>query len=156
MSKRHDAALKIKPIYAKGAQSVEDNEALIVKGIYHTWEECLEIGVVKYDKPGFKFTYNGDLYKCNNANPEFQATWVPGIDTAALYVRIDETHAGTIADPIPAVSGMEYEYGLYYLDPEDMLIYLCQRDGEADGGTVTLQHLPHELVGHYFEVVEVS
>lgn len=33
-------------------------------------------------------------------------------------------------------------------------LYLCQRTGEAAGGTVVLQYLPHELVGHYF--VEVT
>ena len=49
---------------------------------------------------------------------------------------------------------MEYVYGLYYTDSEDGKLYLCQRTGEAYGGTVVLQYLPHELVGHYF--VEVS
>lgn len=152
MNKRHEAALKVKPIYAKGAQSVDDSEALKVKGIYSTWEECLEIGVVEYDKPGFKFTYNGELYKCNNANPEFQATWIPGT-VPALYVRIDETHAGTIDDPITAARGMEYTYFLHYIDPEDGLTYLCQFGETQTTGTVVLQHLPHELVGQYFKLV---
>ena len=39
---------------------------------------------------------------------------------------------------------------LYYLDSEDGKLYLCQRTGEAAGGTVVLQYMPHELVGHYF------
>lgn len=43
---------------------------------------------------------------------------------------------------------MEYEYGEYYLDPEDGKTYLCQRQGES--GTVTLNYLPHELVLQYF------
>ena len=47
--------------------------------------------------------------------------------------------------------GMEYTYGLHYLDPEDGKVYLCFRGGEV--GTVTLQYLPHELVGNYFEEV---
>ena len=42
------------------------------------------------------------------------------------------------------------EAGLYYLDSEDRKTYKCQRTGEAAGGTVVLQYLPHELVGHYF------
>ena len=29
-------------------------------------------------------------------------------------------------------------------------LYLCQRTGESAGGTVVLQYMPHELVGHYF------
>ena len=39
------------------------------------------------------------------------------------------------------------------LDYEGKL-YLCTRTGESAGGTVVLQYLPHELVGHYF--VEVA
>ena len=35
-------------------------------------------------------------------------------------------------------------------DSEDGKLYLCQRTGEATGGTVVLQYMPHELVGHYF------
>ena len=45
---------------------------------------------------------------------------------------------------------MEYEYGLYYLDGEDGNIYLCERSGTAPGEKITLQYLPHELVGQYF------
>lgn len=48
---------------------------------------------------------------------------------------------------------MEYEYGIYYKDPEDGKTYLCTRTGEAAGGTVVLQYLPHELIGQYFEAV---
>ena len=47
--------------------------------------------------------------------------------------------------------GIEYEYGLYYLDNEDSKIYLCSRTGETDGNTIILQYLPHKLVGQYFE-----
>lgn len=72
----------------------------------------------------------------------------------AAALRIDERHDGTQDDPIPAERGMEYVYGLYYLDSEDGKLYLCQRTGEAAGGTVVLQYMPHELVGHYF--VEVT
>lgn len=57
---------------------------------------------------------------------------------------------GSQENPITAARGMTYTYGLYYLDPEDSKIYQCKRTGEADGGTVELQYLPHELVGQYF------
>ena len=45
---------------------------------------------------------------------------------------------------------MKYEYGKYYLNGEDDNTYFCQRTGEATGGTIVLQYMPHELVGHYF------
>ena len=32
-------------------------------------------------------------------------------------------------------------------------LYLCERTGEQAGGKVTLQFLPHELVGLYFTEV---
>ena len=51
--------------------------------------------------------------------------------------------------PFPAARGMEYEYGKYYLDPEDEKTYLCKRGEET--GTIVLQYLPHELIGQYFE-----
>ena len=66
---------------------------------------------------------------------------------------IDVTHAGTQDDPIPASRGMEYEYGKYYLDSEDGKTYKCERIGEAAGGKIVLQYLPHELVGNYFTAV---
>ena len=70
-----------------------------------------------------------------------------------MYTVIDVTHAGTQDDPIPAERGMEYVYGLYYSDGEDGKLYQCHRTGEAYGGTVVLQYMPHELVGHYFTEV---
>ena len=69
-----------------------------------------------------------------------------------LRVVINTSSPGTIDDPIPAARGMEYEYGKYYLDPEDEKTYLCKRLNET--GTIVLYYLPHELVGQYF--VELS
>lgn len=144
------------PYLRKGAQTLDGTEALSIKTIYPVWEDLVELGKVEYDKPGFKFTHNNDLYECVNANPEFQASWIPGNGTAALYVRVDESHAGTIDDPKIAARGMEYTYGQYYTDPEDGLLYLCWRNGEAAGGVVVLHYLPHELVGQYFETVVIE
>lgn len=59
--------------------------------------------------------------------------------------------AGTIDDPIPAARGMDYTYGLYYLDTEDGKTYLCKRGEET--GSIVLYYLPHELIGQYFEEV---
>lgn len=129
---------------------VDDTTALRMVEFYPDWNGLIGKTV---DKAGFRFTHGGKLYKTIPANHTFQADWVPGNGTAALYVRIDEAHAGTLADPIPAARSMEYTYGMYYADPEDSKVYLCTRTGEADGGTVTLHYLPHELVGLYFEEV---
>ena len=145
-------ARQTRPLIEKAAQSLSDEDGLKAKVLYPRWEKLVQLGSVTAEA-GYRFTHGGNLYKCVNANPTFQADWVPGNGTAALYVRIDEAHPGTLADPIPAARSMEYVYGMYYSDPEDGKTYLCTRTGEADGGTITLHYLPHELVGLYFQEV---
>lgn len=143
-------ARNLRPYIEQAAQSLPDADGLKAKALYPRWEKLVQLGSVTAEA-GYRFTHGGNLYKCVNANPTFQADWVPGNGTAALYVRIDEAHTGTLADPIPAARSMEYVYGRYYSDPEDGKVYLCARTGEAAGGTITLHYLPHELVGLYFE-----
>ena len=80
--------------------------------------------------------------------------WTPP-EVPALWAAVSKPgETGTQENPITAARGMEYTYGLYYRDPEDNLIYLCERTGEAEGGKITLQYLPHELVGQYFTEVQ--
>lgn len=97
---------------------------------------------------------SGLLYKCNIGHTT-QDDWPPE-STPNLWVVVNVSNAGTIDDPIPAERGMEYEYGKYYLDPDPEYggVYLCEREGEAAGGTVVLHFLPHELTGNYFTLVE--
>ena len=147
-----DEAERMLPYIQKGAQALDCADALRVKTIYPKWEDLVKLGQIE-SEPGFKFLFGDDLYSCNNENPKFQSDWIPGQGTASEYTRIDENHAGTIEDPKTAARGMEYTYGLYYTDPEDGLLYLCWRNGEAAGGVVVLHYLPHELVGQYFETV---
>ena len=145
-------ARQTRPFIEKAAQSLSDADGLKAKALYPRWEKLVQLGSVTAEA-GYRFTYNGDLYKCVNENPTFQSDWVPGVGTAALYVRVDEAHAGSLADPIPAARSMEYVYGLHDADPEDGKVYLCTRTGEEAGGTVTLHYMPHELVGLYFQEV---
>ena len=145
-------ARTMRPYIEEAAQSLSDSDGLKAKALYPRWEKLVQLGSVTAET-GYRFTHNGDLYKCVNPDPKFQSDWIPGDGTAALYIRVDEAHAGTLADPIPAARSMEYTYGMYYADPEDNKVYLCTRTGEADGGTITLHYLPHELVGLYFEEV---
>lgn len=98
---------------------------------------------------GDRRRYDSKVYKCLQAHTS-QADWAPPV-VPALWVVINTSSSGTIDEPIPASRGMEYEYGKYYLDPEDNKTYLCKRGSET--GTIILQYLPHELIGHYFEEV---
>ena len=121
-----------------------DENALKVIDLYPVWMVGISVA-----KDG-RYQYNGKLYKCVQAHTT-QADWTPDA-TPALWTVIDVTHAGAIDDPIPAVAGMEYVYGKYYI--EGKTVYICKRTGEAEGGTIVLQFLPSQLVGQYFEVVE--
>ena len=131
------------------AISLTDEQAAKAPRLYPTWSSGLEV------KAGDRFYYTGTdkLYKVVQAHTT-QADWTPDA-TPALWAVIDKTHAGTLDDPIPAERGMEYEYGKYYLDGEDGNTYLCQRTGEAAGGTIVLQYMPHELIGNYFTAVNM-
>lgn len=124
--------------------TADDQTALSGMELYPKWAVGIAVSV------GDRYQYNGKLYKCVQAHTT-QADWTPDV-TRALWTVIDVTHAGTIDDPIPAVAGMEYVYGKYYVEGET--IYVCKRTGEAEGGTIVLQFLPSQLVGQYFEVVE--
>lgn len=138
-------AVKLRPIIEQAAVSLSDGEAATVPELITAWAYP-----VAYAE-GDRRSYGGKVYKCQQAHTS-QADWTPD-KTPALWAVIDAEHAGTQADPIPASRGMEYEYGKYYLDSEDGKVYLCERTGEQAGGKITLQYLPHELIGNYFKAV---
>lgn len=138
-------AAKLRPMIEAAATSLPDGEAAAAVELFPKWEYPHDY--VVGDRVNDIST--NKLYKCVQAHTS-QALWEPAA-TPALWVVIDVTHAGTQDDPIPASRGMEYEYGLYYKDPEDTKLYLCERTGEQAGGKITLQYLPHELIGNYFK-----
>ena len=145
MSDLLELARNLRPYIEQAAQSLPDADGLKAKALYPRWEALVKKGSVTAEA-GFRFTYNGDLYKCVNANPTFQADWIPGNGTAALYIRIDESHVGTLDDPIPYSGNMTLESGKYYI--QDYVIYLCNRDT----GNPVYNPLA-ELVGLYVETV---
>ena len=130
-------------LLVKVRPTLDDADALRFKDVYPHWKEGI---TVKVDQ---RYQYGDKLYKVRQAHTT-QADWTPDL-TPAMWTVIDEEHAGTIGDPIPAVRGMEYTKGLYYI--EDGVTYLMNREGMNDGETIILQYLPSELVGQYFVVV---
>lgn len=137
-------AVKLRPIIEQAAVSLSDGEAASVPELITAWAYP-----VAYAE-GDRRSYGGKVYKVRPGQGHTsQADWTPD-KTPALWAVIDAEHAGTQDDPIPAARGMEYTYGLYYKDPEDTKLYLCERIGEQSGNKITLQYLPHELVGQYF------
>lgn len=138
-------AAELRPIIEAAAVSLSDGEAAAAVELFPAWEYPHDYAA------GDRTADGGKLYKCQQAHTS-QEDWKPSA-TPALWVVIDVAHAGTQDDPIPASRGMEYEYGKYYLDSEDGKTYKCERTGEAAGGKIVLQYLPHELVGNYFTAV---
>lgn len=140
-------AVKLRPIIEQAAVSLSDGEAASVPELITAWAYP-----VAYAE-GDRRSYGGKVYKVRPGKGHTsQANWTPE-KTPNLWAVIDAEHAGTQEDPIPAARGMEYEYGKYYLDGEDGKVYLCERTGEQAGGKITLQYLPHELIGNYFKAV---
>lgn len=138
-------AAELRPMIEAAATSLPDGDAAKAVELFPAWAYPVSYIV------GNRVSDGGKLYKCQQAHTS-QERWKPSA-TPALWVVIDVTHAGTQDDPIPASRGMEYEYGKYYLDSEDSKTYKCERIGEAAGGKIVLQYLPHELVGQYFTEV---
>lgn len=147
-------AAELRPMIEQAAKSFTDTEAAKSPELVARWAD--HIGEVV--EPGDRMSDTDNdgvlrVYRVNDGHGHTtQADWPPH-STLAMWTIIDIEHAGTQDDPIPAARGMEYTYGLYYKDPEDTKLYLCERIGEAAGGKIVLQYLPHELVGNYFTAV---
>ena len=142
--------------YIKAARdTAPDQAAARAPEFYPAFQDV----VGTYQKKGARVRYTVNdkpvLYKltCEDQTTDgtlIIETWNP-VDASSIWTAIDIEHEGTLEDPIPAVAGMEYVYGKYYIEGET--VYICKRTGEAEGGTIVLQFLPSQLVGQYFEVV---
>lgn len=119
---------------------LSDSEALVCKALYPAWIDC----VGKALKVGDKVTYKGALYKVRQAISAVLENQAPGLDTASLYEEVNESHAGTIEDPIPYNNNMALTKDLYYT--QDGVVYKCTRDT----GVAVFNPLK-DLVGIYVE-----
>ena len=147
-------AVKLRPIIEQASESLPDSDAAKAVEMFPRWADHIGETV----KPGDRRSDTDEsgvlhVYRVNKGQGHTtQENWPPH-STLAMWTIINVDHAGTQEDPIPAARGMEYEYGKYYLDGEDGKVYLCERTGEQAGGKITLQYLPHELIGNYFKAV---
>lgn len=147
-------AAELRPVIEQASASLSDGEAAKSPELFPRWAdhigETVKPGDRRSDTDGSGVLH---VYRVNKGQGHTtQENWPPH-STPAMWTIINVDHAGTQDDPIPAARGMEYTYGLYYKDPEDAKLYLCERTGEAAGGKIVLQYLPHELLGQYFKAV---
>lgn len=140
-----ERALQLRPVIEQAAQSLEDAVALASVELFPQWSELVK----KSEKvaKGFRFQHDGKLYRTEQPEYTFVEHYVPGTTgTESLFSKVDETHAGTIDDPIPFEKNMEVYNGLYYSQYD--VVYLCIRDSGQP-----LYHDLSALVGSYVEVV---
>lgn len=116
--------------------AVDDNTALRMLDFYPEWAAGTAYTV------GYKVRRGGKLWRVVQAHTA-QVGWEPE-NAASLWEQINETHAGTMDDPIPYSGNMALTDGLYYM--QDWVIYLCTRD---TGNPV--YHALSDLVGLYVE-----
>lgn len=118
--------------------TVDDNTALRMREFYPEW------AAGNTYTAGFKVQRNGKLWRVVQGHTA-QVGWEPE-KTASLWEQINETHTGTVDDPIPYEGNMALESGKYYM--QDYEIYLCNRD------TINpVYNTLSELVGLYVELV---
>lgn len=102
--------------------AVDDNTAVRMMAFYPTFESLVGQTV----SGSYKFTYGGKLWRVIQPSLTIQEHYAPGIGTESLYEEINETHDGTVDDPIPYNGNMALQNGLYYY--QDGAIYFCIRD----------------------------
>lgn len=122
---------------------MSDEKALNCISVFPIWESYIG----KSLKTGERVVYQNELWKVRQEITTVLENQAPSIETAALYERIDEEHAGTLEDPIPYANTMTVEEGKHYI--EEGIIYKCIR-----GSGQPLYASCASLVGNYFEKVE--
>lgn len=116
--------------------TVDDNTALRMVEFYPEWAINTSYAV------GYKVKRNGKLWRVGQEHTS-QVGWEPE-NVASLWTEINETHAGTLDDPIPYNGNMALVNGLYYM--QDYVIYRCNRD------TVNpVYNALRDLIGIYVE-----
>lgn len=133
---RRSEAIHLRGVIEQSAQSLPDETALTVIMFYPVWV----IGATY--EVGYKVQRNGNLWRCLQVHTSME-TWEPE-NATSLWEQINETHAGTMEDPIPYEGNMALVSGLYYI--QDGVIYRCIRD---TGNPV--YNALSELVGIYVE-----
>lgn len=115
---KRSEVLKLRKIIEEAVQFLADETAVKAVTLHPTWTENTAYDV------GYKAQRNGKLYKCIQAHTSV-VTWEPE-NAASLWEVINESHTGTLDDPIPYDGNMALEQGKYYVQND--VIYLCTRD----------------------------
>lgn len=99
---------------ARTMTTLSDADALTMPDILPTWQSYLDAG--EQIPAGVCLMHNGQCYRqVQSAAVTPQEHQPPGSEgMLAVYRPIEREHAGTLADPIPWVYGMDCIEGQYY------------------------------------------
>ena len=99
---------------ARTMTTISDADALTMPDILPTWQSFLDAG--EQIPAGVCIMHNGQCYRqVQSAAVTPQAHQPPdAAGMLAVYRPIDQDHAGSLADPIPWVYGMDCYEGKYY------------------------------------------
>lgn len=108
-------------LYVRKATDISDDDALQMPDLFTTWKEALDAG--EQLEANTVLNLDGQLYRVVQPVTPQEHQPPNGEGMTAIYRPIDQTHAGTLEDPIPWVYGMDSEQGKYY--SYNGKVYLC-------------------------------
>lgn len=108
-------------LYIQKATDISDDDALRMPDLFLTWAEALDAG--RQLETNTVLNLDGALYRVVQPVTPQKHQPPNGEGMTAIYRPIDQTHTGTLEDPIPWAYGMDSEQGKYY--SYNGKVYLC-------------------------------
>ena len=142
MTREH--ALKLRGLIEELSTTLPDEKALNGVELFPTYEKLVAQNAVV--ERGFRFRYNGKLYRTEQPTHTFNGVYAPGVGTESLYSEVTLPGDGMQDKPIEYSGNMSLENGKYYT--QNGVVYLCNRDTG-----VPVYHALTDLIGIYVEVV---
>ena len=96
-------------LYVRKATDISDDNALQMPDLFTTWKEALDAG--EQLEANTVLNLDGQLYRVVQPVTPQEHQPPNGEGMTAIYRPIDQTHAGTLEDPLPRVYGMDSEQG---------------------------------------------
>ena len=109
-------------VFVQAATDLDDAVALQMPGLFKSWDEVLEAGAAL--AANIVISCGDKLYRVVQAVTPISSQRPDSEGMLAVYRPIDQTHAGTLEDPIPYISGMDTVAEKYY--SYNGKTYLCK------------------------------
>ena len=137
-------AKQLRQLIEQLAVTLDDETALDGVELFPSYEKLVAQNAVA--ERGFRFRYNGKLYRTEQPKHTFNGVYAPGVGAESLYSEVTLPCDGTQDKPIEYSGNMALENGKYYT--QNGVVYLCNRDTG-----VPVYNALADLVGLYVSVV---